>query len=179
MRCSQPLTVPPLLACCSARVKAINSIGESPWSPVASYTTQATVPQQPEPPVVWQINSSSLALQWQPPADNGSPITAYDLEMDEGEGEFRRVYHGSATSFTATGLLGGSVMRYAALPAHPCLPAPTHPRALHWHAGSACGQKTRLAAACGARRARPAPLLRCQGRPRGLRAWGAASPSSA
>ena len=97
---------------CSVRLKVSTCIGESPWSPVASACTQATVPLQPDPPVVMEASDSSLTLQWVPPPDSGSPIAAYDLEVDDGGGgEFRRLYHGPSTYFTLPGLQGGAVYR--------------------------------------------------------------------
>lgn len=49
----------------------------------------------------------SVTLTWQPPADNGSAITFYKLEMDDGRGgDFQHVYGGQAEQLSAviTGL---------------------------------------------------------------------------
>ena len=96
----------------SVRAKVANCIGESPWSPVTTATTAATVPLQPDPPAVMEATDSSLVLQWFPPADNGSPIAAYDLEVDDGGGDFVRLYHGPSPSFSVAGLRGGAVYRF-------------------------------------------------------------------
>lgn len=44
-----------------------------------------------------------MTLAWAPGRDNGLPISAYELEVAEGDaGSWRRCYEGCATTFTAT-----------------------------------------------------------------------------
>ncbi|KAG2434770.1 hypothetical protein HXX76_007655 [Chlamydomonas incerta] len=97
----------------TSRVQAINPLGEGPFSLCSAYTTQATVPVAPEPPVVQTASSSTLTLAWAPPADNGSPITGYCLERDDGgSGDFTLEYAGPNTSHTVKGLKPGQVYRF-------------------------------------------------------------------
>lgn len=64
-----------------ARVKASNDIGESLWSDAATFATQASVPDQPAPPVLVSATSESVTLRWQPPHDNGEPISLCGLAL--------------------------------------------------------------------------------------------------
>ncbi|EFJ41212.1 hypothetical protein VOLCADRAFT_119739 [Volvox carteri f. nagariensis] len=97
----------------TSRVQAVNPLGEGPFSLCSAYTTQATVPAAPEPPVVQAAASNALTLQWTPPPDNGSPIIGYRLERDDGPGtEFRHCYVGPNTWHTVTKLSPGTVYRF-------------------------------------------------------------------
>lgn len=49
--------------CCAPCVQASNRIGDSPVSLCSTYTTQATVPSQPEPPAVTATTPVSMQLQ--------------------------------------------------------------------------------------------------------------------
>ena len=57
------------------RVQAVNEIGESLWSKTGSFATQASVPNQPAPPVLVSATPESVTLRWQPPHGNGEPIS--------------------------------------------------------------------------------------------------------
>ncbi|GFR50352.1 hypothetical protein Agub_g12561 [Astrephomene gubernaculifera] len=97
----------------TSRVQAINPVGEGPFSLCSAYTTQATVPTQPQPPTVQSATASTLTLRWTPPADNGSPVTGYSLERDDGAGgDFALVYGGPNTTFTLKGLRPGTGYRF-------------------------------------------------------------------
>ncbi|KAG2434872.1 hypothetical protein HYH02_012072 [Chlamydomonas schloesseri] len=97
----------------TSRVQAINPLGEGLFSLCSAYTTQATVPAAPEPPVVQTASSSTMELAWSAPADNGSPITGYCLERDEGgTGDFTLVYAGPNTNCTVKGLKPGQAYRF-------------------------------------------------------------------
>ncbi len=63
------------------RVAARNSRGLSAWSdpPYASATTLAGVPGQPSL-TVRATDANTIALTWTVPADNGDPITGYDIQ---------------------------------------------------------------------------------------------------
>lgn len=54
----------------------------------------------------------TITLQWIRPADNGSPVTSYRLERDDGRGgaDFQLVYAGVLLTATASGLRHG--LRY-------------------------------------------------------------------
>lgn len=142
-------------------LQAINYLGESPLSLCSGFSTQATVPSQPDGPVVaantevrtvalcfhmaccastwhacivlkiasqffsrnmwrcmapdtffWLIQTS-LTLSWTAPADNGSPISAYVLEADDGRGgDFHLAYAGINQTHTVTGLRSGLHYRF-------------------------------------------------------------------
>ena len=72
------------------QVRATNAEGDSDWSPSGSGTTNAvqtaTAPAAPTAPTVAAVSgsSTSLAVSWSAPADNGSAITSYDLQYREG-----------------------------------------------------------------------------------------------
>ena len=59
------------------QVRASNGRGSGPWSPSA--TLKAGLPAVPGKPTVTTGNAT-LVVTWTAPADNGSPITDYDVE---------------------------------------------------------------------------------------------------
>ncbi|XP_078522107.1 fibronectin type III domain-containing protein 3B isoform X1 [Lissotriton helveticus] len=73
-----------------------NSVKGSCSEPV-SFTTHSCAPDCPFPPKLSHRTKSSLTLQWKAPVDNGSKITGYLLEWDEGKRNsgFRECYFGS------------------------------------------------------------------------------------
>uniref|UniRef100_A0A8U8AM45 Uncharacterized protein n=1 Tax=Geospiza parvula TaxID=87175 RepID=A0A8U8AM45_GEOPR len=73
-----------------------NSVKGSCSEPV-SFTTHSSAPESPFPPKASHRTKSSLTLQWKAPIDNGSKITSYLLEWDEGKRNsgFRECYFGS------------------------------------------------------------------------------------
>jgi hypothetical protein len=64
-----------------ARVKAINCEGESAWSPLGVFYTQATVPSwaPSDAPFVWDTTATSVTLGWPEPASNGGNVTGYEV----------------------------------------------------------------------------------------------------
>ena len=62
-----------------ARVKAVNSVGESDWSSVGSATPAAEVPDQIQR-VELDVGDRSLTVRWGTPADNGDAIDDYRVE---------------------------------------------------------------------------------------------------
>ena len=97
----------------TARVKARNCLGESPYSPPATYTTQATVPATPDAPLVTAASEAQVSLRWAAPEDNGSEISGYQVERDDGRGgPFQFLHHGAGTACTAAGLASGLVYRF-------------------------------------------------------------------
>lgn len=109
------------------RLKASNSLGTSPVSMCSSFTTQASVPSPPEAPVVLTTSSNSISLVWWPPQDNGSPITSYLLEVDQGKkvegsvntsshiSNFELAYSGTATTATVNNLKHGLLYSFRLL----------------------------------------------------------------
>ncbi|XP_053700357.1 fibronectin type III domain containing 3Ba [Synchiropus splendidus] len=79
------------------RVSAIYNSVRGSCSEAGSFTTHCSVPDVPLPPKLSHRTKSTLALQWKPPVDNGSKITNYLLEWDEGKKNsvFRECYFGS------------------------------------------------------------------------------------
>ncbi|XP_023609651.1 fibronectin type III domain-containing protein 3B isoform X5 [Myotis lucifugus] len=73
-----------------------NSVKGSCSEPV-SFTTHSCAPECPFPPKLAHRTKSSLTLQWKAPIDNGSKITNYLLEWDEGKRNsgFRQCFFGS------------------------------------------------------------------------------------
>ncbi|KAG7238015.1 hypothetical protein INR49_031369, partial [Caranx melampygus] len=75
-------------------------------SEAGSFTTHCSVPDVPLPPKLSHRTKSTLTLQWKPPGDNGSKITNYLLEWDEGKKNsvFRECYFGSQRHYKLTRL---------------------------------------------------------------------------
>ena len=85
--------------------QAFNHLGPSPWSLCSAFSTQASVPLAPEPPVQAASSADSVTLQWSAPPDNGAAISSYTLEVDDGRGgDFRLAYTGLDTTATVAGL---------------------------------------------------------------------------
>ncbi|KRZ12336.1 Fibronectin type III domain-containing protein 3B, partial [Trichinella zimbabwensis] len=61
-----------------------------------SFRTKPTHPEKPLPPRVLHRARTAITLRWTSPIDNGSKITSYHLEMDDGDGQFQEVYTGPA-----------------------------------------------------------------------------------
>nr|XP_019953462.1 PREDICTED: fibronectin type III domain-containing protein 3B [Paralichthys olivaceus] len=79
------------------RVSAMYNSVRGCCSEAGSFTTHCSVPDVPLPPKFSHRTKSTLTLQWKPPGDNGSKITNYLLEWDEGKKNsvFRECYFGS------------------------------------------------------------------------------------
>ncbi|KAG2463011.1 FND3B protein, partial [Polypterus senegalus] len=73
-----------------------NSVKVSCSEPV-NFSTHSCIPECPFPPKLSHRTKSSLTLQWKAPADNGSKISGYLLEWDEGKRNsvFTECYSGS------------------------------------------------------------------------------------
>uniref|UniRef100_A0A8C1G0Y1 Fibronectin type III domain containing 3Bb n=1 Tax=Cyprinus carpio TaxID=7962 RepID=A0A8C1G0Y1_CYPCA len=78
------------------RVSTVCNSVKGPSSDARAFTTHSDPPDNPLPPRLSHRTKSSLTLQWKPPADNGSKITNYVLEWDEGKKNsiFREYYVG-------------------------------------------------------------------------------------
>ena len=98
------------------RVSAINRIGVSRASRVASATTDATVPDAPTGLVATATAPTRIDLIWIAPTyDGGAPITGYRIEVSETGAAWTDLQPntGSAgTTFSHTGLLPGSTRFY-------------------------------------------------------------------
>ncbi|XP_068607650.1 fibronectin type III domain containing 3Ba [Brachionichthys hirsutus] len=67
------------------RVSALYNSARGSCSEAGFFTTQCSVPDVPLSPKLTHRTKSALTLQWKPPGDNGSKITNYLLEWDEGK----------------------------------------------------------------------------------------------
>ena len=62
------------------QVRAVNSLGAGPWSPSTVTVTGATAPAAPRQ-LSTTAGNEAIALEWRAPStDNGSPVTAYDVQ---------------------------------------------------------------------------------------------------
>ncbi|MEE6501418.1 hypothetical protein FKM82_004167 [Ascaphus truei] len=79
------------------RVYTVNRSVKGTCSEPLGFTTLSCVPEPPFPPKLSHRTKSSLTLQWKAPVDNGSRITSYLLQWDEGKrnSAFRECYLGS------------------------------------------------------------------------------------
>ena len=98
------------------RVSAINRVGTSRASSVASATTDATVPDAPTGLTATANSPTQIDLAWVAPAyDGGAPVTGYRIEVSETGTAWRDLQPNTATaatSFAHSGLLPGSTRHY-------------------------------------------------------------------
>uniref|UniRef100_A0AAR2KE70 Fibronectin type-III domain-containing protein n=1 Tax=Pygocentrus nattereri TaxID=42514 RepID=A0AAR2KE70_PYGNA len=100
-------------------ISAVCNSVKGPHSEARAFTTHSAPPETPLPPRLSHRTKSSLTLQWKPPVDNGSKITNYVLEWDEGKKNsvFRECYFGYQRHFKVMRLCPavGYTFRVAAL----------------------------------------------------------------
>ncbi|MFC6508283.1 Ig-like domain-containing protein [Promicromonospora citrea] len=65
-------------------------------------------PEAPRPPTVEEVRSRTVVLGWDPPADNGAPITGYQVRTGDG-----RITDCPTTTCTVTGLTNTRTYRFA------------------------------------------------------------------
>ena len=98
------------------RVSAINEIGTSPASNVASATTDAIAPDPPTNLVATATEATRIDLTWEAPEyDGGAPATSYRVEVSEDGTTWGDLQHStgdSRTSYAHTGLQPGSTRHY-------------------------------------------------------------------
>lgn len=107
---SNTLTMQPLSsgARYTVRVKAINRVGESPFSQPSAYLTQAHLPSAPGVPTMVNASNDAILFQWQPSQGNGADVTGYLVEADDGHGgEFRLMGRTPHPQYGLTGLASG------------------------------------------------------------------------
>nr|XP_003223437.2 PREDICTED: fibronectin type-III domain-containing protein 3A [Anolis carolinensis] len=77
------------------RVSASSSSTKETVSELTSFTTESCEPDPPAAPKVVNKTKNSLNLQWKSSNDNGSKVTNYLLEWDEGKNSaFKECYYG-------------------------------------------------------------------------------------
>uniref|UniRef100_A0A671T2B4 Fibronectin type III domain-containing protein 3B-like n=1 Tax=Sinocyclocheilus anshuiensis TaxID=1608454 RepID=A0A671T2B4_9TELE len=88
------------------RVNAVCNSVKGLCSEVGAFTTHSSTPDCPLPPKLSHRTKSTLTLQWKAPVDNGSKITSYLLEWDEGKKNnlLRECYFGSQRHYKLTHL---------------------------------------------------------------------------
>ena len=98
------------------RVSAVNRIGRSDASAVASATTDATVPDAPTGLIATAVTPTQIDLSWTAPAyDGGAAVTGYRIEVSETGAAWTdlvRNTESTGTTFSHTGLKPGSVRHY-------------------------------------------------------------------
>ncbi|XP_009870529.1 PREDICTED: fibronectin type-III domain-containing protein 3a-like [Apaloderma vittatum] len=88
-----------------ARVSATSSSIKESLSEVVSFTTESCEPDCPAAPKLVNRTKNSLSLQWKSSNDNGSKITNFLLEWDEGKnGPFKECYYGHLKQYKLTKL---------------------------------------------------------------------------
>uniref|UniRef100_A0A670YM13 Fibronectin type-III domain-containing protein n=1 Tax=Pseudonaja textilis TaxID=8673 RepID=A0A670YM13_PSETE len=89
----------------SCRVSALGHSTKESVSELVSFTTESCEPDPPAAPKVVNKTKNSLTLQWKSSNDNGSKITSYLLEWDEGKtGAFKECYYGHLKQHKVTKL---------------------------------------------------------------------------
>ncbi|NXF99775.1 FND3A protein, partial [Sakesphorus luctuosus] len=88
-----------------ARVSATSSSTKEAVSELVSFTTESCEPDCPAAPRLVNRTKNSLSLQWKSSNDNGSKITNFLLEWDEGKsGPFKECYYGHLKQYKLTKL---------------------------------------------------------------------------
>ncbi|XP_061862405.1 fibronectin type-III domain-containing protein 3a-like [Colius striatus] len=88
-----------------ARVSATSSSVKESISELVSFTTESCEPDCPAAPKLINRTKNSLSLQWKASNDNGSKITNFLLEWDEGKnGPFKECYYGHLKQYKLTKL---------------------------------------------------------------------------
>ena len=88
------------------QVRAVNSVGDGPWSASASASPTAQKPNAPAAPTLVSGNAS-LEVSWSAPAANGSSITDYDVQYSSDSGSTWTEWDASTTSTATTATVTG------------------------------------------------------------------------
>ncbi|XP_067896397.1 fibronectin type-III domain-containing protein 3A isoform X3 [Heterodontus francisci] len=96
------------------RVQAVCNLIRGISSESQSFTTLCSEPDTPMPPRIINRTKHSLSIQWKATCDNGSKVTNYNLEWDEGTGsnEFSQCYMGPQKQFKVTKLSPATRYRF-------------------------------------------------------------------
>uniref|UniRef100_A0A671PHJ5 Fibronectin type III domain-containing protein 3B-like n=1 Tax=Sinocyclocheilus anshuiensis TaxID=1608454 RepID=A0A671PHJ5_9TELE len=96
--------IPPMYS--EGKMNTVCNSVKGSCSEVGAFTTHSSTPDCPLPTKLSHRTKSTLTLQWKAPVDNGSKITSYLLEWDEGKKNniFRECYFGSQRHYKLTHL---------------------------------------------------------------------------
>ncbi|MEZ5230145.1 MAG: Ig-like domain-containing protein [Acidimicrobiales bacterium] len=86
------------------RLQAHNAAGWGEWSPWSLNVRPDTVPDQPATPTA-TFGNGELRVEWTPPANTGSPITVYQIEIGGGANQIISV---GSSPYTWRGLTNGT-----------------------------------------------------------------------
>ncbi|XP_077516049.1 fibronectin type-III domain-containing protein 3A-like isoform X2 [Amblyomma americanum] len=90
----------------------LDDIRGSP-SPSVEFKTSSCEPDTPQPPKLVSRTKNMLVLKWNAPCDNGSKITCYILECDQGnDGNFTPVFSGLQKQFKMTKLAASTLYTF-------------------------------------------------------------------
>ena len=96
--------------CYHFQVRAVNSLGEGPWSEESySFSTLPTHTAPPMQPTVLHRTQHSIRFEWLPPKDCGSAVTAYTVCTENTRDE--TVLPRTQLHYTADRLLPGELHR--------------------------------------------------------------------
>ncbi|MEA5453525.1 Ig-like domain-containing protein [Sinomonas sp. JGH33] len=86
-------------------IVAANAVGDSPASASSAPITPDARPSQPAPPTLTR-GDQKITLAWTPPANEGTPISSYVIELSSAQGIQQKTV-GAVTSLEWTGLTNG------------------------------------------------------------------------
>ena len=66
------------------RVRAVNGVGNGPWSAATTCTTTPAPPDAPTTPVCGSSTDTTVTISYTAPNDNGDPIIRFDTQVDSG-----------------------------------------------------------------------------------------------
>lgn len=66
-----------------ARVRTWNANGYSGWSPTLAFKTAPGLPGAPPEPTLAGVSGVELTVNWVAPVVNGSPVTGYQIQVDD------------------------------------------------------------------------------------------------
>ncbi|WP_323961077.1 tandem-95 repeat protein [Arthrobacter sp. JZ12] len=91
-------------------VTAANDVGTSDPSPESAVARPDTQPEQPAPPVL-KFGDGAVTVNWTPPANEGSPIEGYDLQISPAPPNGATQRSATASPLTWEGLENGTAYK--------------------------------------------------------------------
>lgn len=97
----------------SARVKAINAVGEGPWSLISCFKTKSYFPETPKHISATATSPFSVQVEWNSDEQNGRDRDQYEIEIENVEHRFCQYEcSGRETRHEVTGLDCGQEYRF-------------------------------------------------------------------